>query len=56
MHEAEQLFGGDHLPMREVFPAVGAGDRDSWKDELWQLVSTPLTPFSEASAGSGVRS
>ena len=32
MHAAEQLFGRDHLPLREVFPAVGAGDRDSWKD------------------------
>ena len=32
MHEAEQLFGGDHLPVREVFPAVGAGDCDSWQD------------------------
>jgi hypothetical protein len=31
MHEAEPLFGGDHLPMREVFPAAGVGDRDSWK-------------------------
>jgi hypothetical protein len=32
MHAAEQLFGGDYLPMRAVFPAVGAGDRDSWQD------------------------
>jgi hypothetical protein len=30
MHEAEQLFGGDHLPVREVFPAVGCNVTLCW--------------------------